>query len=59
MTGWELLEELSRLADENCKELDKPLHILLRQGELSISITPTQIKVYKDKISKNTGIFIE
>lgn len=59
MTGRELLEELSRLADENCKELDKPLHILLRHGELSFSITPKQIKVYKDKISKNTGIFIE
>ena len=59
MTGWEMLEELSKLADQNCYELDKPLHVLYNSPNGTYCFIPTQILISKDKISGNSGIFIE
>lgn len=54
-----MLEELSKLADQNCYELDKPLHTLLLTPNGTYSIEPSQIIICKDKISGESGIFIK
>lgn len=54
-----MLEELSKLADQNCYELDKPLHVLFNSPNGTLCFIPTQIIISKDKISGNSGIFIE
>ena len=59
MTGWDLLESLSELADNKDEVLEREIYIKVEDHGQSIFRKPTNIDVKFDRISQNRGIFIQ